>query len=130
MHQSVTESPEIKFIKLRNGSDIVAFILSENESSIHIKRPLYVQVENDFQNGRQMVDVREFLPPIITDAEDVVIPKSDVMTISTVRQSFKDEFNDVVNYFYSVKPRKRDKAKSNSDDKIVPFNSRDSDKIH
>jgi hypothetical protein len=125
---SAAEASSIRFIKLKQGEDMVAFFLGETETHITVRRPLAVRIENDFSSGRQLLEVREWLPPILTDVEEATINKADIMIITAVRESFVEEFVNVVNYFYSVRPKKQetkaivDRADSKN---VLPFFGRD-----
>jgi hypothetical protein len=104
----------IIFIKLRHGEDLVAYLLEENETSFHIKRPMLINVMSDMQTGKQMISVKEWMPPIITDMDDAFISKKDIYLSAPVRDSFKEEITGVINYFYSVEPIRRVRKSSNS----------------
>lgn len=122
MHQPVAPAePIIKFYKLRNLEDIVAYQLeSEDENHYRIKRPLAFSVENEDGTGRQMLNVREWIPPIVSAVEEILLAKEFVLFTTDVRDSFKEEFTDAVNYLYGVTPVKK-RAKKNTTDNVVQF---------
>lgn len=122
MHQPTTAEPVIKFYKLKTLEDIVAYELETAEQNfIRIKRPLAFSVENEDGTGRQMLNVREWIPPIVSSVDEILLPKEYVLFSTEVRESFKEEFIDAVNYLYGVVPKPRNSKKSSSSGKIVPF---------
>lgn len=122
MHQE-TDSPAPKFYKLVNGQDIVAYELSVSEHSILIKQPMAIVIENDFGSAKQLLNVREWLPPIITKGDEVNLPKIHVLFSMDVNESFTEEFKDVVAYFYGVKPKKKVRVEKSDDRKVVSLAS-------
>ena len=133
--------PEIRFIKLRHGEDLVAFLVEETEEHILIRRPLSVRIENDFILGKQLIEVREWIPPLFTETEEVKVNKADLMLITPVRPSFKTRFMDFINDFYEPTQVSKSELKANQSEKdvegetkkdnIIPFLGRDfSGKLH
>lgn len=117
MHQPV--DPIIKFYKLKTLEDIVAYQLQDGDGFYRIRRPLAFSVENEMGTGRQLLNVREWIPPIVSAVEEVCIPKEFVLFTTDVKESFKEEFQDAVNYLYGVTPRKRTKPSNTG--KVVPI---------
>lgn len=131
MHQK-TDNPIPKYYKLMNGEDIVAYELSESETHILIKQPMSVMIENDLSGARQLLNVREWLPPIVTKGDEVQLPKTHVIFTLEVNDSFKDEFKDVVAYFYGVVPKKRKVRSEDKERKVVSIANfvKDDGKVH
>ena len=122
MHQPVPDEPIIKFYKLNTLEDIVAYQLEETDTHYRIRRPLAFRVENEMVTGRQMLNVREWIPPIVSAVEEINLPKTLVVFTTDVRDSFKEEFRDAVEYLYGVTPKKRVKT-AEKGSKVVPFAS-------
>lgn len=112
------EQPVIKFYKLKTNEDIVAFEVEDSDTHIKIKRPLAFSVENEVLAGRQMLNVREWVPPIVCANDTILLPKEYVMFSTDVKDSFKDEFIHATEFLYNVEPRKPTKSKGQ---KVVPF---------
>lgn len=112
------QQPTIKFYKLKTNEDIVAYELQVTKGHFQIKRPLSVRVDNEIVAGRQMLDVREWVPPIVCAVDTIFLPKELVIFSTDVRESFKEEFTDAVEFLYNVTPREKPKKDSN---KVVPF---------
>lgn len=123
MHQPVPDTLPVKLLKLKNGEDIVAYILNEDEKHIILKRPLAFSIENEPQYGRQMLNVREWVAPIVAATDTIPLEKEFVIFVTDVKESFKDEFKDAVDYLYGVTPRKRETPKANAAGKVVPIAS-------
>lgn len=119
MHQPVPDET-IKFLKIKTGEDLVAYVLEQTDDFYRLKRPLSFTVENEVIAGRQMLNVREWIPPIVCSSEEVVLPARWVIFTSEVRDSFKTEFKEAVDFLYGVTPRKRTRK---SMDNVVPFAS-------
>lgn len=97
------ESP-IKYYKLKTNEDIVAYEVEDNDFTYKIHRPLSFTVINEVQGGRQMLNVREWVPPIVCANDTVVLPKEYVMFSTDVKETFKEEFRDATEFLYSVEP--------------------------
>lgn len=98
-------TPPVKFYKLKTGENLVAFELENADSFYRLRRPLSFTVENEPLSGRQMLDVREWIPPIVCNTDEICLPKEYVMFSTDVKESFRDEFNHASQYLYNVEPR-------------------------
>lgn len=112
----------IKFYKLKTNEDIVAFEVEVCNDHIKISRPLAFTVENEVMAGKQMLNVREWVPPIVCANDTILLPKEFIMFSTDVRESFKDEFIHATEFLYNVEPRKPTRSKS---DKVVPLMLKD-----
>ena len=125
MHQSIDDSLVPRFYKLMTGEDIVAYELMEDEESYELQRPLVIYIDNNVILGKAFLHVREWVPPIATKGDTLVVSKKLVMLTMECNDEFKSEFKELSDYFYSVQPLKmkedRDKAAKEKDRKIVPF---------
>lgn len=122
MHQPVPDNLPVKLIKLKNGEDLVAYLVSETDTQIVLKRPLAFTIENEPMYGRQMLNVREWVAPIVAATDTIPLDKDFVIFVTEVKDTFMSEFKDAVEYLYGVTPRKRDrKGVANSEGKVVPF---------
>jgi len=107
MHQPVPDATPIKFYKLRTNEDIVAFEIGVNELYIRIHRPLAFTVENEVLAGRQMLNVREWVPPIVCANDTINLPREYIMFSTDVKESFKEEFIHATEFLYNVTARKK-----------------------
>lgn len=125
MHQPVPDNLPIKLIKLKNGEDLVAFLLNETDTHLTLKQPLAFSIENEPAYGRQMLNVREWVAPIVAISDTIPIEKEFVVFITDVKESFIEEFKDAVGYLYGVTPKKRTTRRDAAEisGKVVPFAS-------
>jgi len=134
MHQP-TDTLVPKFYKLTTGEDIVAYELEDTETHILIKQPMAIVIENNFMAAKQLLNVREWIPPIVAKNDQVNLPKTLIMFSLEVNDEFKHEFATVVSYFYGVAPvKKRPKRErvGSEDKNVIPFTvvKDDSGKVH
>jgi hypothetical protein len=125
MHQPVPDNLPVKLIKLKNGEDIVAYLLNETDTQITVKRPLAFSIENEPMYGRQMLNVREWIAPIVAATDTIPLDKDFIIYITDVKESFVEEFKEAVAYLYGVTPRKRSSKRDTveASGKVVPFAS-------
>ena len=114
----------VKLIKLKNGEDIVAYMIEDNPDYLVIKQPIVIAIENEPSIGRQMMNAREWIPPIVAATDSTILSREHIMFIVGVKDSFAKEYKDVVDYFYSVTP-KNPTTKSDAElaGKVIPFAS-------
>lgn len=120
MHQEV-EQPKLtaKFIKLKNGEDIVAYVLEDTDEYIRVQKPMEVHLHNDLPTAKQILNVREWIPPLIVKVDTVDVPKSQVLLVMELTDSFQTEFTSIVEYFYAVKPVERNVDAKTKGAKVV-----------
>ena len=126
MHQPVDDSAIPRFYKLMTGEDIIAYELTEDEESYELKRPLAVHIDQNAIFGKAFLHVREWIPPIATKGDTLVISKKLVMLTMECNDEFIADFKELSDYFYNVAPVRLKKdleseKKEKKDRKIVPF---------
>lgn len=128
MHQPIKDDSLVpRFYKLMTGEDIVAYELMEDEESYELKRPLTVHVDNNMILGKAFLHVREWIPPIATKGDELVLSKKVVMLTMECNEEFAAEFKELSDYFYTVQPLqmkedvKKKKEKEKEERKVVPF---------
>jgi hypothetical protein len=99
------EQPVVKFYKLRDGENIVAFEMENADTHYRLRRPLSFTIENEVMSGRQMLNVREWIPPIVCATDEICIPKEYVMVSTDVKESFKSEYEQASEFLYNVQAR-------------------------
>jgi hypothetical protein len=124
MHQQVQPTPPvIRFYKLKTNEDIVAFELESLDGLFRIRRPLSISVDNEVMGGRQLLNVREWVPPIVCSTDEIYLPKEYVMFSTDVKESFKEEFIHATEYLYSVESVK--KPRNTKSDNAIPLMLKD-----
>ena len=115
-------SEEIKFVKLRNGEDLVAFI-TVGKSTTLIRRPVCVMVENIFEEGRQLLNIREWLPPTIVKGDSTTISSSEIIAVLDVSEEFIPQYHEICEMFFDTVPVIKNKrlkgVKASDDNKVV-----------
>lgn len=129
MHQPVDPKDDSlvpRFYKLMTGEDIVAYELLEDEESYELMRPLAIHIDTNPIIGKAFLHVREWIPPVATKGDTLVISKKLVMLTMECNNEFKAEFKEFSDYFYEVQMgqmkkdiKKQDEKKK--DRKVVPF---------
>lgn len=141
MHQPVDPKDDSlvpRFYKLMTGEDIVAYELLEDEESYELMRPLAIHIDTNPIIGKAFLHVREWIPPIATKGDTLVISKKLVMLTMECNDEFKVEFKEFSDYFYEVQKSqmKEDIKKQEADNKkeerkVIPFVVRDdSGEVH
>jgi len=110
MHQPT--EPMVKFYKLKSGENVVGYDMGENETSYKVRRPLSFTVESDVMSGRQMLDVKEWLPPIVCATDETHIPKEFVLLVTDVKPTFKEEFDEASKFLYNVEAVRKKSRKT------------------
>jgi hypothetical protein len=98
----------IKFYKLKTNEDLVAFEEEDNGEAYKIRRPLSFFVENENGAGRQMLNVKEWVPPIVCANDTVYLSKELVMFSMDVKETFKEEFIRATDHLYNITPKRAD----------------------
>lgn len=95
--------PELKFVRLKNTfEDLVGFVTYETEHII-IERPLRIEIETLFDEGRQILSLQEYLPQSVIETKEIEIDLNDVMFVTPVREEFHEQYHYVSEFFYNNK---------------------------
>jgi hypothetical protein len=113
---------ELMFVRLRSGIDIVGYV-SSNEGKITIEYPMTVYIETYFEEGRQTIALREYIPQSIVDMKEVTFDDADVLFKQNTREEFIDEFDELSEIFYETTPKLKSNKKkvdeSQAGEKVV-----------
>lgn len=103
-------NPEsIRYIRLKSSDEIIGYV-NETETGYNCSRPVLLFVINMFEDGKQLLNFREYLPPTIVENQEVHFDKSEVLYIGPVKSSFKDEYVEMSNYFFDVEIKQKTKV--------------------
>lgn len=126
-----------RFYKLMTGEDIVAYELLEDEENYELMRPLTIHTETNPIIGKAFLHVREWIPPIATKGDTLLLNKKLVMLTMECNDEFKAEFKEFSDYFYDTQrsqikeDMKKSEKKEKEERKVIPFLIRnDSDEVH
>jgi len=66
-----------------------------------IERPLRIEVETIFDEGRQILSLQEYLPQSVIDLQEVEIKLDDVVFVTPVRKEFHEQYEQISEFFYN-----------------------------
>lgn len=95
------EKPELKFVRMKNNfEDLVGYVTYGTECIV-IERPLRIDVETLFDEGRQILSLQEYLPQSVVELKEVEINMSDILFVTPVREEFYEQYHYVSDFFYN-----------------------------
>jgi len=103
MSEDVPEynSGELKFVRFKTmPEDLIGWVTYKDECII-IQKPLRIEVETIFEEGRQILAMQEYLPQSIVELQEVEFPLEDVMFCTPVRKEFHEQYEYVSDFFYN-----------------------------
>jgi len=120
----MSESKELKFVRLKDQwQDLVGYVTYKDEC-ILIETPLRIEVETLFDEGRQILSMQEFLPQSVIEIREIEIPTDAVMFVTPVKDDFVEQYEYVSDFFYNNKhtPDTSKKKKKKADSKKLKEN--------
>jgi hypothetical protein len=114
----------VRFIKLRNGENIVAHT-EMHDDFMYLARPILMDFDNygDFDE-QQILRIKEWVPPLIAKFDYVTIDMKEVFFVLEVQDTFLQNYLEVSEIFFSVIPKESQKKKvlqENADKTVVSF---------
>ena len=112
----MSEQKELKFVRLKNSFDDIVGHVTFHDQYLTVEKPLVVDVETIFEEGRQILSIREYLPQSIISMREVDFNLDQVLFTTPVREDFKDQYEQVATFFYdqqasqAQQPKKRKKV--------------------
>jgi len=95
------EKPELKFVRTRSTfDDLIGYVTYGNEF-LTIERPLRIEVETIFDEGRQILSLQEYLPQSVIELQEVEIKLDDVVFVTPVRKEFHEQYEQISEFFYN-----------------------------
>lgn len=95
------EKPELKFVRTRSTFDDIIGYVTYGTECITIDRPLKIEIETLFDEGRQVLSLQEYLPQSVIDLQEVEIKLDDIVFITPVRPEFYEQYEHVSEFFYN-----------------------------
>jgi hypothetical protein len=95
------EKPELKFVRTRSTFDDLIGYVTYGTECVVIQRPLRIEIETIFDEGRQILSLQEYLPQSIIDLQEVEIKLDDIIFVSPVREEFYEQYEQVSEFFYN-----------------------------
>ena len=102
---------ELKFVRLRSMPDDLIGYVTYKEECIVIEKPLRIDVETIFEEGRQILAMQEYLPQSVIALQEVVFYNDEVLFVTPIRDEFIEQYEHVSKFFYdnthSIKNREK-----------------------
>jgi len=92
---------QLKFVRLRNTVDDLIGYVTYGEECIFIERPLRIEVETIFDEGRQILSMQEYLPQSVVSIQEIEFDMRDVLFSTPVREDFYEQYEYVSDFFYN-----------------------------
>lgn len=109
----------IRYLRLRNGDELVAYV-NELEDSYSLYRPMLLIIVNYFEDGKQMLNFREYLPPSIVNTQTVKLQKQDVVLCIETLDKFREQYVDMCSAFFDEEaPIKKKASRETKEEKVV-----------
>ena len=90
----MTESKELKFVRLRSIPDDLIGYVTYKEECLVIEQPLRIEIDTMFDEGRQILEIKE-----------VEFYMEEVLFATPVRQEFIEQYEYVADFFYNNKSK-------------------------
>jgi hypothetical protein len=107
-----------KFVKLRNGEELVALV-EEFPNNVILEKPVSFTIDNFFEDGKQLINFRDWLPASMVKVNEVALPATEVMFTLEVSEDFAEYYVSVCDYLFNTKPIKKNKKISTDDENKI-----------
>lgn len=106
------QGDNVRFIKFKNGENIIAHTKDEYDTHIEIARPIALIFENYGEDDdQQIVKIKEWLPPLIAKFDTVTIDKKEIFFILEVQSLFLEHYLEISDMFFNILPKEEDKRR-------------------
>jgi hypothetical protein len=95
------EKPELKFVRTRSTFDDIIGYVTYGTECVIIQKPLRIEIETLFDEGRQILSLQEYLPQSVIELQEVEIKLDDIVFVTPVRQEFYEQYEHVSEFFYN-----------------------------
>jgi hypothetical protein len=109
-----------KFVKLRNGEELVALV-EEFPNNVILEKPVSFTIDNFFEDGKQLINFRDWLPASMVKVNEVALPATEVMFTLEVSEDFAEYYVSVCDYLFNTKPIKKNKKISTDDENKIIY---------
>ena len=92
---------ELKFVRLRTIPDDIIGYVTYKEGYIVVERPLRIEIETLFDEGRQILAMQEYLPQSVISIKEVDFDNDEVLFATPVRDEFIEQYEYVADFFYN-----------------------------
>ena len=92
---------ELRFVRLRTIPDDIIGYVTYKEDYIIIERPLRIEIETLFDEGRQILAMQEYLPQSVIEMKEVEFYSEEVLFATPVKEDFIEQYEYVAHFFYN-----------------------------
>jgi len=110
----MSESKELKFVRLRSIPDDLIGYVTYNEECLVIEQPLRIEIETIFDEGRQILSMQEYLPQSVIEIKEVEFYMEEVLFATPVRQEFVEQYEYVADFFYNNQHKLKEPVKKHT----------------
>ena len=96
----------INLLRLKNGDDIVSYVIEYSKDQVILREPMLVLVKNDYKSGQQTLGMESWLPFKIIKNNEVMIKSDDVLFIISVSDEFSEFYENMVDNFKNINETK------------------------
>jgi len=108
---------ELRFVRLRSMPDDLIGYVTYKEEYIVIEKPLRIDVETIFEEGRQILAMQEYLPQSVIALQEVEFYNDEVLFVTPVRDEFIEQYEHVSKFFYDNTHSIKNKEKISAETK-------------
>lgn len=91
----------IKIIRLKTGEDVIGF-LEPGKSTLKIRYPVTIQIHYDFEEERQELLMKYWLPVSLIEENSAEIQRSEILLIMGVKKEFREYYLNYLNDFTKI----------------------------
>ena len=106
---------ELKFVRMRNSFEDLIGYVTYSDNYIYIDKPLRIEVETLFEEGRQILSLQEYLPQTVVEIKGIEIDMSEVMFVTPVKKEFFEQYEYVADFFYNNNSKVKKPSKKEVD---------------
>ena len=107
------DEKNVRFIKFKNGDNIIAYTKDEYDTHIEVARPIALIFENYGEDDeQQLVKIKEWIPPLIAKFDTVTVDKKEIFFILEVQQAFVDHYLELSELFFNTVPKEEERKKA------------------
>ena len=114
--------PELKFVRVKSTFDDLVGYVTYGTEHITIEKPLRIEIDTIFDEGRQILSLQEYLPQSVIELQEVEIKMEDIVFVTPVREEFHEQYDHVSEFFYNntakIKTTSLSKEKEQTDDVV------------
>lgn len=96
----------INLLRLKNGDDIVSYVIQYSKDQVILREPMLVLVKNDYKSGQQTLGMESWLPFKIIKNNEVMIKSDDVLFSISVSDEFSEFYENMVDNFKNLNETK------------------------